>query len=90
MQAHNIRSNLDTASSQDNYQTLLGNILNFICMPQTTDNGKIDFAENVVIKLPIFCIPQAAVVNKVYSRVNHICIAGHTRHSILSLVKVRG
>ena len=88
-QAHRIRSYLDTELSQDNYQTLLGNILNYICMPETTDSGRLDFADNVVLKLPLFCIPQATVLNKVYSPVKHIFIAGHTRHSVLSLVKVR-
>ena len=81
--AHALFSRTKNEGSNSEYQEILASFMDYLSL---CDEGTIN---TVFLKLPIFCMPQGIIINKIFPTINHICIAGHPQSSIESLFKVR-
>ena len=79
--AHALFSKTANDGSNSEYQEVLASLMDYLSLSE--EKSKIVF-----VKLPIFCMPQGKVINKIYPTVNHICIVGHTQSSIHSFYEV--
>lgn len=81
--AHALFSRTKNEGSNSEYQEILASFMDYLSI---CDERKM---KTVFLKLPIFCMPQGIIINKIFPTINHICIAGYTQSSIESLFKVR-
>ena len=81
--AHALFSRTKNEGSNSEYQEILASFIDYLSL---CDEGKM---KTVFLKLPIFCMPQGIIINKIFPTINHICIAGYTQSSIGSLFQVR-
>ena len=82
--AHALFFKIESGGSNSEYQEILASLMDYLSLA----DGDVKI-QTVFVKLPIFCMPQGSVINKIFPTVNQICIAGHTQSSINSLFKVK-
>ena len=80
--AHALYSKTEIEGPSRNYQEVLGSFIDYLSL---SNEGAF---QTMLIKLPIVCVPQGQVINKIFPSINHVCIIGQTQSSIKSLFKV--